>query len=354
MFWAEPTGVEGASPTTNARCWNACRGPRGAICPALRRLQKRGLVEITSRVARRAPRTNPAPDRVVEPTQAQADALAAIEAAPGQGHLLHGVTGSGKTEVYLRAAAAALERGEGVIVLVPEIALTPQTVARFAARFGDTVGGAALRLERGRALRRVAPPAHGRGADRRRPALGGLRPGPAPRPDRRRRGARRLLQAGERPALRRPPRRRLPRLPVRRPAAGRLRHPAPRDRPPDEAPAPADARGRRARSPPGEGVGHARRAALAAPRDAARARRHPQVDRPAQPARMVELPHLPLVREGVGVPELRRRAGPAPRRERARLPPLRSPRARPAAAATPAARCRWRATARAPSAWRPS
>ena len=53
--------------------------------------------------------------------------------------MLHGVTGSGKTEVYLRAAARALERDEGVIILVPEIALTPQTVARFAARFGDTV-----------------------------------------------------------------------------------------------------------------------------------------------------------------------------------------------------------------------
>jgi primosomal protein N' (replication factor Y) len=49
------------------------------------------------------------------------------------------VTGSGKTEVYLRAAAEALDRGRGVIVLVPEIALTPQTVARFRARFGDTV-----------------------------------------------------------------------------------------------------------------------------------------------------------------------------------------------------------------------
>ena len=67
------------------------------------------------------------------------DALEAIEAAPGEARLLHGVTGSGKTEVYLRAAARALERDEGVIVLVPEIALTPQTVARFAARFGDTV-----------------------------------------------------------------------------------------------------------------------------------------------------------------------------------------------------------------------
>ncbi len=50
--------------------------------------------------------------------------------------LLHGATGSGKTEVYLRACAAALVRGLGAIVLVPEIALTPQTVGRFRARFG--------------------------------------------------------------------------------------------------------------------------------------------------------------------------------------------------------------------------
>src|SRR4030088_3619707 len=67
--------------------------------------------------------------------------MAAINAAigTGRGFLLHGVTGSGKTEVYLRAATEAIARGLGVIVLVPEIALTAQVVARFVARFGDRV-----------------------------------------------------------------------------------------------------------------------------------------------------------------------------------------------------------------------
>ncbi|MEJ5224413.1 MAG: primosomal protein N', partial [Anaerolineales bacterium] len=54
--------------------------------------------------------------------------------------LLHGVTGSGKTEIYLRAAAEAIRRGRQAIILVPEIALTPQTVRRFLARFPGQVG----------------------------------------------------------------------------------------------------------------------------------------------------------------------------------------------------------------------
>ncbi len=81
----------------------------------------------------------PEPDELTaEQREAVARIVAALDGTGGH-VLLHGPTGSGKTEVYLQAAAAALERGRAVIVLVPEIALTPQTVGRFRSRFGDRV-----------------------------------------------------------------------------------------------------------------------------------------------------------------------------------------------------------------------
>ena len=88
-----------------------------------------------------------------ELTPAQEDALnrlsAALDARRFEQVLLQGVTGSGKTEVYLRATAHALEQERGAIVLVPEIALTPQIVGRFGERFGETVAVLHSRLRPG-------------------------------------------------------------------------------------------------------------------------------------------------------------------------------------------------------------
>jgi len=110
----------------------------------LRRLEARGLVELREVEVGRRPRAASIgkPATPVRLNAAQGSAVERIVAGlDGDGGelLLHGITGSGKTEVYLAAAAAALERGRGAIVLVPEIGLTPQTVSRFRDRFGDAV-----------------------------------------------------------------------------------------------------------------------------------------------------------------------------------------------------------------------
>ncbi|MFO7571180.1 MAG: primosomal protein N' [Gaiellaceae bacterium] len=106
------------------------------------------LVAPHERARRGAPRGGarldapPGEPEPTELTEAQKEAVTAIVSSldAGGGHiLLHGPTGSGKTEVYLQACAAALERGRTAIVLVPEIALTPQTVGRFAVRFGERI-----------------------------------------------------------------------------------------------------------------------------------------------------------------------------------------------------------------------
>jgi primosomal protein N' (replication factor Y) len=81
----------------------------------------------------------PEPERLSEPQVAAVERIVGAMDGGGGHFLLWGATGSGKTEVYLQACAAALERGVGAIVLVPEIALAPQTVGRVRARFGDRV-----------------------------------------------------------------------------------------------------------------------------------------------------------------------------------------------------------------------
>jgi primosomal protein N' (replication factor Y) len=138
----------------------------------VRRLEDRGLIEIAPQISERDPyaREHILPTQPITPNPAQAKALEMITRAMDRGKsevrspkseihpvspreasavppstlnpqpstfLLHGVTGSGKTEIYLQAIAQALEQGKGAIVLVPEISLTPQTVERFKARFSS-------------------------------------------------------------------------------------------------------------------------------------------------------------------------------------------------------------------------
>ena len=117
------------------------KDPRAVI----RSLSEKGLVAFEEVDAVSDPffRTPVQRDSPPAPTAAQEVAIAAITEAivnrAGASFLLHGVTGSGKTEVYLRAIDEVRQAGRGAILLVPEIALTPQLVGRFRARFGDDI-----------------------------------------------------------------------------------------------------------------------------------------------------------------------------------------------------------------------
>ncbi|MAE31358.1 MAG: primosomal protein N' [Verrucomicrobiales bacterium] len=126
----------------------------GTTSATIRKLEDKGLVSIAPQISERDPyaKEHILPTQPLELNAQQATALESIvesmerlakredDEAKSVGDnvfLLHGVTGSGKTEVYLQAIAHALGQGKGAIVLVPEISLTPQTVERFKARFSQ-------------------------------------------------------------------------------------------------------------------------------------------------------------------------------------------------------------------------
>ena len=140
-------------PVEDLRAFN----PR--VGPLVRALVEGGWIELVRRREKLDPLIGTAPDRTPPPelTSDQERAFTAILAALGsktyQGFLLHGVTGSGKTEVYLRVIDAATVAGRGALVMVPEIALTPQLVARFRGRLGDRVAVVHSGLSRAQRVR---------------------------------------------------------------------------------------------------------------------------------------------------------------------------------------------------------
>jgi primosomal protein N' (replication factor Y) (superfamily II helicase) len=117
----------------------------GTTTGTIRTLEEKGFVQIQRGAVRRDPTANLTilPTQPLELMTQQADALKqikeSIDTLKPPVLLLYGVTGSGKTEVYLQAIQYAMDKGRGAIVLVPEISLTPQTLERFHGRFGDCV-----------------------------------------------------------------------------------------------------------------------------------------------------------------------------------------------------------------------
>ena len=291
------------------------------------------------RAVRRAPGGEPLGGRIAAGTRLSDEQLRALEPLLGaissgcfEQRLLHGVTASGKTEVYLRAAAEALARDRGAIVMVPEIALTPQIVSRFTERFGETVAvlhsglTTAQRYTEWRRLREgdaricvgprsaVFAPVGDLGlivVDEEHESSykheGDLRyDAREVAAERARRSGAVLLLGSATPR---------PESVLRVPAARLLRRVDGRPLPPVEV---LDMRGQPATLHPDSAQ------ALAEVREPRR-----QGDRAAEPPRLVELPLLPLLRGQLGVPGMRRHARPAPRRPPAGLPPLRLPRAGP-------------------------
>ncbi|MFH2010097.1 MAG: primosomal protein N' [bacterium] len=126
-----------------------------AVRTRLNPLVRQGFVELETRDKRRDPmagvpvKPHPAPELNLDQAQAVAVLGAALRKGGFHPFLLHGVTSSGKTEVYLQVIREAVDRGLGAIVLVPEISLTPQLAGRFRARFPEGVAVLHSRLSDG-------------------------------------------------------------------------------------------------------------------------------------------------------------------------------------------------------------
>ena len=170
----------------------------GATMATVRRLERLGFLSLSLRPVFRTPLPpsgDPVPLPVLNESQNAAyTGLAALQdrEKPGAA-LLYGVTGSGKTSVYVRLIARTLEQGRSAVLLVPEIALTPQLIATLVGYFGKTVAVLHSGLRGHRALRRVAanPPGRRSGCDRH--PLGGVCAGAAAGPADCGRGAGALL-----------------------------------------------------------------------------------------------------------------------------------------------------------------
>lgn len=169
--WVIPTDAAATfSPAKNAvkqqRVLGAlsCGGMRvaelsamlGDVNSTVKALEKRGVVRIEHRrrIRDAMPMAKEASASIASLTKGQEGALDAIHAtiagdAPSNVVVVDGITGSGKTEVYLRAIEEVLHAGKSAIVLVPEISLTPQAVGRFRARFADEVAVLHSRLSAG-------------------------------------------------------------------------------------------------------------------------------------------------------------------------------------------------------------